>query len=72
MDTTSILSIVSVGVSLLSGFYVAFKHSSCKSKCLGSENEFQLDLSPLIETKNISSIQNGRTGESKYERSEEA
>jgi len=47
MDDTTILSIVGIIISLLSGAYVVFKHSSCKSKCLGSTNEFYLDLSPV-------------------------
>jgi hypothetical protein len=47
MDDTTILSIVGIAVSLLSGLYVAFKHSSCKSKCFGVENDFQLDLTPV-------------------------
>jgi hypothetical protein len=63
MDDTAILSIVGVVVSLLSGLYVAFKHSSCKSKCLGSMNEFYLDLSPvssdLFLEKNDLPYQNG-------------
>ena len=47
MDDTTILSIVGIAVSLLSGAYVAFKHSSCKSKCLGVENDLQIDLTPV-------------------------
>jgi hypothetical protein len=65
MDDTTILSIVGIAVSLLSGAYVAFKHSSCKSKCFGVENDFKLDLTPvssdLFLTKNIGPIQNGGT-----------
>jgi hypothetical protein len=47
MDDTTILSIIGIAVSLLSGLYVAFKHSACKSKCFGVENDFQIDLTPV-------------------------
>jgi hypothetical protein len=76
MDDTTILSIVGIAVSLLSGAYVVFKHSSCKSKCFGVENDLQIDLTPIASDlnleKNKESIQNGGTGESKNKRPEEA
>lgn len=65
MEDTTILSIVGIAVSLLSGLYVAFKHSSCKSKCFGVENDLQIDLTPVSSDldleKKLSPIQNGTT-----------
>ena len=76
MDDTTILSIVGIAVSLLSGAYVVFKHSSCKSKCFGVENDFQLDLTPvssdLFLEKNIAPIQNGGASKSENKPPEEA
>jgi hypothetical protein len=76
MDDTTILSIAGIVISLLSGAYVAFKHSSCRSKCFGVENDLHIDLTPIGSDfgleKNKESIQNGGTGESKDKRPEEA
>ena len=37
-----------LAMAVLSGAYVALKHSSCKSHCCGKEADLTIDLSPVV------------------------